>query len=231
MAKDPTLPLLFNDITRSTITWTDEEFGCYMRLLIEQWDKEYIPADLNRLKRVSDSVEKHWETLIKAKFPEISEGKLANLNMEEIRAKRNFFKKKQKDNADNRYQNSAKLPAKNLPLEIEIEIEKEIEYDPEKGINNKLAEFFNYRLKKKKPIIEESKEAFLRKLKNYSGGDDKIAWEILDETISQGWQGIFKPKENGITKTNGNREERQGTVKNLKNLSEAILDDHSSKNG
>lgn len=121
MAKNPILPLYYNDITRSTITWTDEEFGAYMRLLIEQWDKGGLPNDMKRLSRISTSLESNWE-IIKEKFP-LTDGLLKNPVMEEIRAKSQKHKEKQKENAKKRYQNAAKPPAKKMPLEDEIENE------------------------------------------------------------------------------------------------------------
>lgn len=109
MAKQPTLPLYYNDITRTCSTWTDEEFGCYMRLLIEQWDKGFIPKDINRLKRLSTSIEMNWP-LMKDKFSEIGEGKLANNHMEEIRIDKNKFSKKQSNNALKRHDTEPLAP-------------------------------------------------------------------------------------------------------------------------
>jgi len=70
MAKDPIFPLYYNDIDRSTKTWTDEEFGAYMRLLMEQWDKGGLPKDYQRLTRIATSLDKNW-SLLKDKFIEV----------------------------------------------------------------------------------------------------------------------------------------------------------------
>lgn len=125
MAKQPTLPLYYNDIARTCSTWTDEEFGCYMRLLIEQWDKGSIPKEESRLHRLATSVKKNWH-LIKEKFEE-SDGVLKNAKMEEIRERISKHKEKQKTNVQNRYQNSTKPvtkpPTNSLPLEDENEDE------------------------------------------------------------------------------------------------------------
>lgn len=145
MAKDPVCPIYYNDLLGATRDWDDEEFGAYVRLLLEQWDKTTIPnpcqnsanelPDFRRLLRISTSVDKHWE-LISSKF-KVVEGGLQNENMEEIREKREKFKEKQKENALKRYQTtsqkSAKVDAKNLPLEEENENEKERELESRKG--------------------------------------------------------------------------------------------------
>jgi len=124
MAKDPVLPLYYNDISGSTQTWSDEEFGAYVRLLIHQWRDGGLPTDYQRLTRISTSLDRNW-SMLKAKFPEV-DGLLKNPVMEEIRAKRAVHKQKQKENVQKRYQKSTKQDTKNLPLENEIENEKEV---------------------------------------------------------------------------------------------------------
>jgi len=125
MAKDPIFPLYYNDIDRSTKTWTDEEFGAYMRLLMEQWDKGGLPKDYQRLTRIATSLDRNWP-LLKDKFQEV-DGQLKNMVLEEVRAKRAKHKQKQKENIDKRYQKPTKHDTKILPLEKENEIEKENE--------------------------------------------------------------------------------------------------------
>lgn len=138
MAKDPIFPLYYNDLDRSTKTWTDEEFGAYVRLLMEQWDKGFIPKDYQRLTRIATSLDKNWP-MLKEKFVEVG-GNLQNMRLEEIRAIKSKFKEKQRENVLKRYQTSTKPPTKKLPLESENEIESEIE----------------------KPSLEKSEKPFLK---------------------------------------------------------------------
>jgi uncharacterized protein YdaU (DUF1376 family) len=132
MAKNPIFPLYYNDILGSTKTWTDEEFGAYVRLLIEQWDNGFIPnpyqnstnelqPDFQRLTRISTSVEKNWR-LLSTKFNEHEEG-MKNAKLEEIRDLKRKHSEKQRQNVRNRYQKSTKQSTKNLPLEDEYENE------------------------------------------------------------------------------------------------------------
>lgn len=125
MAKDPILPIYYNDLDRSTRDWTDEEFGAYLRLLMHQWDKGSLPKDYQRLTRIATSLDTTWP-LIKGKFVE-KDGGLINQTMEDIRVKRAKHKRKQRENVLNRYQNSTNNTTKNLPLENEYEIENEKE--------------------------------------------------------------------------------------------------------
>lgn len=131
MAKDPVFPLYYNDIDRTCKTWTDEEYGCYVRLLVEQWDKGGIPTDDQRRARLATSVDKNWP-LIKSKF-EKSGDLLKNPRLEQIREEKLKHKKRQRDNVLKRYQNSTKPITKNLPLEGEGEREDEFK-KIEKGV-------------------------------------------------------------------------------------------------
>lgn len=137
MAKDPVLPLYYNDITTSTQDWTDEEFGAYMRLLIHQWRQGGLPKDYQRLTRIATSLDTNW-ALLKQKFEEV-DGLLKNPVMEHIREKRARHKEKQSENALKRYQKSTNDPAKHMPLEEEKEIEKEKEKEV-KGVQGEFPE-------------------------------------------------------------------------------------------
>lgn len=77
-------------------------------------------------------------------------------------------------------------------------------------LEKKIDEFYQFRVKLKKPILEESKEAFIKKLTKLSGNDDEIAIEILDDSIANGWQGIFELKEK--PKQNGKQESKFGAI-------------------
>lgn len=136
MAKNPIFPLYYNDIDRTCRTWTDEEYGCYVRLLVEQWDKGGIPTDPERRNRLATSAAKHW-ALIGPKF-EQSGDVLKNPRLEEIREEKKKHKEKQRDTALKRYQKtyqkSTKQSTKNLPLEGEGEREDEDELKKNKGV-------------------------------------------------------------------------------------------------
>lgn len=66
-------------------------------------------------------------------------------------------------------------------------------------LEEKLQEFVNYRKAIKKPIRKESLGAFMRKLINLGNGNEEIMIEILENSIANGWQGIF-PLKNKINK-------------------------------
>lgn len=59
-------------------------------------------------------------------------------------------------------------------------------------LQEKLIEFYEYRKEIKKPIKEVSKKAFIRRLQKLSNNRESIMVEILDQSIANGWQGIFE---------------------------------------
>lgn len=155
MAKNPILPLYYNDIDRSTRDWTDEEFGAYMRLLMHQWDKGFLPKDYQRLTRIATSLSTTWAT-IKEKFVETPAG-LQNAKMEEIRANRLVNSKKQSENVRKRYQTSTKPSTKKVPS-YEYEHENEDETVIDKEIENFLVPEMQKIFKQHNPTYKENRQ-------------------------------------------------------------------------
>jgi uncharacterized protein YdaU (DUF1376 family) len=121
MAKQPYLPLYYNDISGSCASWSDEEFGCYIRLLMEQWRNGGIPIEPERIKRLITSFESSWP-LLKSKFKEDA-GVLKNKRMEEIRMEVNAFSEKQSQNIKKRWDKLAENKNSELPLQDKPEKE------------------------------------------------------------------------------------------------------------
>lgn len=73
--------------------------------------------------------------------------------------------------------------------EIESSIESVNERSPE--LAAKLSEFLEYRKAIKKPMKPVSFPAFIKKLVNDSGWSVETACAMIDESIANGWQGVF----------------------------------------
>lgn len=222
MAKNPILPLYYNDIDRATRTWTDEEFGAYMRLLIEQWDKGGLPNDYQKLTRLATSLDTNWEFL-KNKF-ELVDGLLKNPVMEEIREKRRKHSEKQSDNVRKRYQKSTKTDTKYLPLENEYEIENEIVNDDKGGVGEKegiVYPFDTINFKKTWAIWKgyrkgehnlfyrtlESEQSALRELSRIAPTEQQ-AIQIIDTAMANTWKNLYKSKEDGKPNSKNNADQR-----------------------
>lgn len=79
--------------------------------------------------------------------------------------------------------------------------EKDIIGDsPKTPLELKFMEFVNYRKATKKPIRNESMESFKKQLWTLSGQNEQTAIEILEQSIANGYQGIFELKNNKNTK-------------------------------
>lgn len=77
----PWFPFYANDFASTVRRWSCEEIGCYMLLLIEQWNNDDVPLDKNELARIHPDIAKHWDAKLAKKFPD---GR--NPRLEEIRA-------------------------------------------------------------------------------------------------------------------------------------------------
>lgn len=142
MATNPIFPLYYNDIDRSTRDWTDEEFGCYIRLLIHQWAQGEIPKDTRRLERIITSLANSWLT-VGAKFIETETGYI-NERLEEIRADRLAFSRKQSENGKKKVKNDTEKPNESQVLakiepkhSLHIENENEI-IKPTEGVKGEI---------------------------------------------------------------------------------------------
>jgi uncharacterized protein YdaU (DUF1376 family) len=89
MANDHWMPLFVGDFLASTATWSGQERGMYLQLLMVQWSCGPLPNDLEKLSRsISYSkraFEREWQT-VKIKFAE-RDGFLINDRLEAIRKK------------------------------------------------------------------------------------------------------------------------------------------------
>ena len=81
---DHYIPLFGRDFFASTATWTAEEVGHYIRLLIIQWESGGLPAEPQRLELVSPGLGRVWG-LLETKFPVWEDGLRRNQRLEEHR--------------------------------------------------------------------------------------------------------------------------------------------------
>jgi uncharacterized protein YdaU (DUF1376 family) len=79
---------------------TDEELGCYMRLIIAQFNRGgKLPNDLKFLARYCDSLERSWP-VVSEKFQPLPDGQIQNERMEIERVKSDEYSKSRKRNRD-----------------------------------------------------------------------------------------------------------------------------------
>ena len=81
---DVYLPLYVRDFLTSTIGWTALERGHYLTLLMLQWDRDGLPAEIDALERLSPGVGDVWP-MLQDKFPVEADGHRRNARLEEHR--------------------------------------------------------------------------------------------------------------------------------------------------
>lgn len=93
LKKDHWFKFYYHRILVSCAGWKDDEFGAFIKLLIHQFDKGFVPKNEKELKRIITTYKKNW-TLLSAKFKEVEPGVLKNKVMEVVRQE--YEKKKEK---------------------------------------------------------------------------------------------------------------------------------------
>ena len=100
MSKSPAFRLYAADFDMDTNTWTNEEVGVYLRLLLSQWVNKDLPADPKKLSKIARTSLKKFNFVFRSishKFHENGDQKLVNLRLEAERVKQvNYFKKQSK---------------------------------------------------------------------------------------------------------------------------------------
>ena len=223
MSKDPAFLFYPNDWLGGTMGMNFDSQGAYLTLLILQFNK----GEFNEQQAMNTVGKERWIEL-KGKFE--TDGLLFwNIRLKIEHEKRKKFSQHQRDNVNKRYQKDTKPPTKLLPLENEDENRNE----NKSLIEIKIEEFYNFRKELKKPILDSSKESFIKKLTKLSNGNDQVAIEILDESISNGWQGIFPLKnntQNGIKQGQTNYHSNKADVTELVKQTRAMLNGNQGNN-
>jgi len=206
--KAPTFPFYYRDWLHAVRRMNNDEKIEYLELLFEQADSVTgsIAPEIFNEDCTSDKV--------RAKFEEDSNG-FFNVRMRDVLHKRDKYKRSRLKNL------STKKPSphmgdhmedhKGSHMEKEIEKEKEIEIEIVKGKGkNKEAdppliypwtdEIFLNRWAAWKQYKKEQhrftykyigEQASLKKLAELSGGDMRMALAIIEQSMAQGWKGLF----------------------------------------
>lgn len=80
------MPLFVRDFLTSTLGWSAEERGHYLTLLMVEWDRGALPAELDALERLSQGVSAVWQ-LLADKFPLGEDGLRRNARLEQHRGR------------------------------------------------------------------------------------------------------------------------------------------------
>jgi uncharacterized protein YdaU (DUF1376 family) len=209
MAKDPAVLFYTSDFLTGTMLMSYEQKGKYITLLCLQHQKGILSE-----KDMLNICQSYDEDIFN-KFQKTDEG-FFNIRMKNEHEKRSNFSKSRSENRLKGIENKKVKQLKKKKISYDNHMENENENINDNIIINKsdleikLIEFYNFRKELKKPIVESSKEQFLQKLKTLSNNNESNAIKILNQSIANGWQGIFEIKtiENGNKSTKLTGEQR-----------------------
>ncbi len=123
MANNPSFSLYVNDFEGGTRHMTDEELGCYVRLLFAQFNREKLPNNPDFLRRFCTSFDKSW-AIVGEKFEKIDENFLQNKRLVQETIKRDNFIDKQQGNGRKGGRPPNKSKPKNNPKITQTKTQK-----------------------------------------------------------------------------------------------------------
>lgn len=196
---DPAFLFYSSDFLSGVTDLTMEERGQYITLLCLQHQKGTLSEKTIRLTIGSVSGD-----VIK-KFTQNEDGYFYNKRLQSEIEKRQKFTESRRNNGSlggrpkkdiQATKKQTKTDRLNLakPKNNLIENENINENRVKTELELKLDEFYKFRKEMKKPVLETSKESFINSLRKLSNNSSKTAIEILDQSIANGWQGIFELK-------------------------------------
>jgi len=200
MAKDPAFLFYSSDFLTGTMFMTNEQIGLYVRMLCAQ-HQHGGRIDTNVLRTQCDCIT--GGDTVYNKFTHDASGSF-NERLSIEMDKRKEKSQKARESVEKRW-NKAKYDSNTNVLRSEdvnenenrttsslIKKDKiEISVENEK-LKTSLSEFMDHRKSKKAPIKTQLQfDKFLKSLRKLSGDNPNKAVEILDQSIANGWTGIF----------------------------------------
>lgn len=203
MANDPAFLFYPGDWMGGTQWMTMEQKGCYMELLILQFNTGQF-SETQAKQVLSICFDVAWP-MLKQKFI-FENGFYFNERLREEIEKRKKFTQSRRDNALNPKTKKNpvkknKASAKHMQQHMEDENEnkdRNIIYPfNSENFKNAWQIWRDYKFKefkfKYKSIISEQEA--LNKVSRISQGIESVALDIIRESIANGWEGLFEPKE------------------------------------
>ena len=226
MAKDPAFLFYSSDFLNGVADLTMEERGQFITLLCLQHQKGTLTDKTIRLSLGSVSVD------VLSKFSKDKDGNFFNERLQEEIEKRIQFTESRRNNGSKggRPKNNTKplgLAKHNLMEDVN---ENENE-DVNTNVNKEKVElpFESYEFKdaweqfkfyKKKEFkftykTKQSERAALKELLTLSKGNEDIAIKIINQSLANGWKGLFNLKEDAKGTSNNTRKLTKGEQFNL----------------
>lgn len=240
MSKDPAFLFYPGDWLGGTMLMSRLHKGAYMDVLMAQYNNGHMSEDQIKI-LLGKEDENLWETVLKSKFKQDSEGKFYNERLDKEIIKRRKFTESRKNNLNKSKPDMDKHMETHMDIHMENENEnininrnrnkkggaggKKINVKKEKEIiypfssENFLIAWNAWKKYKKEEHrfnykSQISEQGALTELDNLSGHIEDKAIEIIKQSIQKGWKGFFplKVNNNGRTKTTGATNEQIASI-------------------
>lgn len=222
MSKAPAFQLYAKDILSDTLTWTAQELGVYMRLLMWSWDNGPIPEDPMRRDRIDPDCSQCWTT-VATKWQPDGNGGLTNPRLEKTRAEMDAYRQRQSDRGKRSAEARAKKPRRNKrSTGVETPVQPVFQPEGQPNFNNKAGVGADVgrddqggkerandlpfaspafaeavaRWERHRAEIKHKLTPEARKawLKKCEAMGEAAAIAAIDHSIANGWTGMFPPK-------------------------------------
>jgi uncharacterized protein YdaU (DUF1376 family) len=202
--KDPAFLFYPNDYIGGTMGMTFEEKGAYIELLMMQFNRGHMTEHM-----IGQTVGQLWVKL-KDKFKIDEDGLYYNVRLEQEQLKRKKYTESRRNNKSgkNQYSKKGKKEVKkrgHMTGHMENRNENE-DINKDEGIlefSNIEQETWNKWIIYKEEQFKfkyksvTSEQIALNQLVNISNNSNELAIKIINQSISNGWKGIFELKSNG----------------------------------
>lgn len=137
MSKAPAFQLYAKDILSDTLTWTAQELGVYMRLLMWSWDNGPIPESAMRRDRIDPDCSQCWST-VATKWQPDGNGGLTNPRLEKTRAEMEAYRQRQSERGKRSAEARASKPRRNQrSTSVQTPVQPTLQPDTQPNVNNK----------------------------------------------------------------------------------------------
>ncbi len=188
--KNPAILWYPSDFISSTVFWTNEQCGAYIRLLNYQFILGHLSQE--QLYQITK------DEIVLSKFIKDKNGLFYNKRLEfEIEKRQKYSESRSKNKLGKTKEN--KKDMKNISKSYEnhmgnenININKNIIYYNNIELNNIFKEFLQIRKKLKAINSDRAIKMLLNKLSKY---DDETKYKIIEQSIVHSWKDIYELKE------------------------------------
>jgi len=207
MAKDPAFLFYSSDFLTGTMLFTNEQVGKYIRLMCFQHQHGHLSKQ--DMLKICDT---HDDDIF-SKFVSDADGKYYNERLETEISKRIAYSESRRKNRESKkdmsnicksYVEHMENENENINIDINSNKKRGVKGGKEclqnvsncsEAFEKAIEDFKDFRKKIKAPLTDRAVDLLIAKLKTLAGDNEEIKIAILEQSIMNGWKGVFALKE------------------------------------